>query len=181
MQPDNYQCQYYCHYYRDDKGPPTTTTATTTDVMLWITKFHEVSQCLTWHNKKVIGAPCEAYQPAQLWEYTKKGEIVLHMNQLCLTGTSLYVSLTECDGSELQNFTAKTDDWTNMILMSQSKCLYFRMDMGKRIFLGPWDPSKSLCGRVCLTDSVQTCEVVEPRSGSCTWLLQRCTNSFARA
>ena len=126
------------------RGLPTTTTttATTTDVMLWITKFHGVSQCLTWHNKKVIGAPCEAYQPAQLWEYTKKGEIVLHMNQLCLTGTSLYVSLTECDGSELQNFTAKTDDWTNIILMSQSKCLYFRMDMGKRIFLGPWDPSK---------------------------------------
>jgi len=47
--------------------PTTTTTATTTDVMLWITKFHGVSQCLTWHNKKVIGAPCEAYQPAQLW------------------------------------------------------------------------------------------------------------------
>lgn len=20
MQPDNYQCRYYCHYYRDDKG-----------------------------------------------------------------------------------------------------------------------------------------------------------------
>ncbi|CAE7944890.1 unnamed protein product [Symbiodinium necroappetens] len=117
-------------------GTTATTTATTTglpsDLMLWMTEFDGNPICLTGSavpvpvKGMVNGLLCDD-RPTQLWEYTKKGEIVFHMNQLCLTAikhkevSELY--LTECDGSEWQSWDAKTDSWTSIRLESQSKCL----------------------------------------------------------
>ncbi|OLP81377.1 hypothetical protein AK812_SmicGene38092 [Symbiodinium microadriaticum] len=127
-------------------GTTATTTATTTgpppDLMTWRTEPDGVPICLTGKEGvvpglgTVVGLPCAAVAdpPTQLWEYTKKGEIVLHMNQLCLTaarekGSKISeVALMECDGSESQRFEAKTDSWTSISLKSDPKCLYYIAD-----------------------------------------------------
>ena len=117
-------------------GTTATTTATTTglpsDLMIWMTNRSGTPICLTGSvmpkpvKGLVNGLPCDD-RPTQLWEYTNKGEIVFHMNQLCLTAIEhkevSEVYLTECDGSEWQSWDAKTDSWTSIRLESQSKCL----------------------------------------------------------
>ena len=124
-------------------GTTAITTATTAglppDLMTWRTERDGRPICLTGKQGvvpelgTVTGLPCGVFgdRPNQLWEYTKNGEFVLHMNQLCLTAEPAKISeisgvaLMECDGSESQRFEAKTDNWTSISRKSEPKCLYY--------------------------------------------------------